>query len=975
MLKNKTSNHAKNSLKREYSSKHDQNKSNTTDILNSKDVCRSFRRTEIIGRGKFGVVYKGYHMKTKGVYAIKVLSLESDLDEVADIQREIQFLVSLKQVPNITRYYASYLKDTSLWIIMEYCAGGSVRTLLRPGKIDEKYIAVIMRELLVALHYIHKDNVIHRDIKAANLLITNEGNVKLCDFGVAAQLNQNTMRRQTMAGTPYWMAPEVIMEGISYDTKADIWSVGITAYEIATGNPPFCEMEALRAMQVISKSKPARLEGKNHDPLLKEFIAMCLDEDPQERPTADKLLHESAFIKHYKNTHTSVLKELISRYLLFRDKYANAYNDSKEMEEEVKKENEVEENIDLKWDFDSLSSRDYILENDINIDDIPEETGLEEAGHYNFAYPDEELYLSTKGISNINGYITSSQNLPNGISNTHVFSTNNNQTHGNPPLNTNTQIFTNAPTNTNGNVYTQSNNTITRLGSIATKTNNNLNKTARILTRNQIQTNGKAIMTNRITNTQAMPPSMLESRATKELLQLFDEGDDRVDNNANGDELNHNSKNIISPTIITPSVAPEQIEIPSELPESTIATKSTNVSRRPTLTANKTPSPNKKTVVRSASSPIKRNIGLVPSLPPIDTKNIASPNLCILKDGNEEQTLLHMPLPTSAVSSNLLENAGINNQSSTNVTLNGNVLSSSTSSTNTTNAITNNGNTTSINNNINNLTISTSNFPNNQVNQFGFDPSEASSAPVAMTPISEKVPDLPGFNLLSNSTTKINQTANRLRSTTRTELPVATSVLNASTTHSISNHVNGISNSSSTISVPSSTTNSTATIPTISTTATTTTTISGTNTTASITATNTTTSTTTNNNTNILSNNNLSASNSNISGNVTNTSLPILSPSLINSNNNEPIMTSSNSFINNISSNTSTSNSNNNNDISGNNTNPFQINSSSTVTSSTTLNSATIEDAENNNVSHSGSKMIMNPPPRTLAMEMFLIMT
>ena len=378
------------------------------------DVCSSFKRTEVIGRGKFGIVYKGYHMKTKHVYAIKVLNLDSESDEVEDVQREIQFLASLKQVTNITRYYGSYLKGTNLWIIMEYCAGGSLRTLLRPGKIDEKYIGVIMRELLTALQYVHKDNVIHRDIKAANVLITNEGKVKLCDFGVAAQLNQTSLRRQTMAGTPYWMAPEVIMEGVYYDTKVDIWSLGITAYEIATGNPPYCEIEALRAMQLISKSKPARLEGRNYSSLLKEFIALCLDEDPKERLSAEEL-HKSKFIRAHRSTSTSVLKELISIYLLFRDKTNSARESAFLADDGIPKENNEakkstilehlseaavngsEDIVDVKWDFDSLSSSDYIIENDINIDAIPEEATVDwsrpDTDQFNYAYPDEEPYF------------------------------------------------------------------------------------------------------------------------------------------------------------------------------------------------------------------------------------------------------------------------------------------------------------------------------------------------------------------------------------------------------------------------------------------------------------------------------------------------------------------------------------------------------------------------------------------------------
>lgn len=384
-----------------------------------QDVNAIFRRTEVIGRGKFGIVYKGYNIKTKQIYAIKVLNLDSDSDEVEDVQREIQFLASLKQMPNITRYYGSYLQNTSLWIIMEYCAGGSLRSLLRPGKIDEKYIGVIMRELLIAFSFIHKDNIIHRDIKAANVLISNDGSVKLCDFGVAAQLNQASNRRQTMAGTPYWMAPEVIMDGVYYDTKADIWSLGITAYEIATGNPPYCEIEALRVMQLITKSKPPRLEGKSYSPALKEFIALCLDEDANERPTADDLL-KSKFIRLHKTTPTSILKELITRYLLFRDKTKRDSLNTNVDGGDTKLDNRIEgdrksivsgvgddseEDIDMKWDFDSLSSADYIVENNINIDNITNDANYwtnEQHENLNYAYPEEDQYMYYQTNNNAN---------------------------------------------------------------------------------------------------------------------------------------------------------------------------------------------------------------------------------------------------------------------------------------------------------------------------------------------------------------------------------------------------------------------------------------------------------------------------------------------------------------------------------------------------------------------------------------------
>lgn len=299
-------------------------KSQSKDIARMKapNVLNIFKRTEVIGRGKFGVVYKGYHMKTKHVYAIKVLNLDSNEDEIEDVQQEIKFLSSSRNIQNVTKYYGSYLLDTKLWIIMEYCAGGSLRTLLRAGVLNDEMIGVIFRELLYAVSAIHHDKLIHRDIKAANVLISYDGKVKLCDFGVAAKLTQTRPRRQSLAGTPFWMAPEVITESSTYDSKADIWSLGITVFESATGNPPYCDVDAMRAMQMIAKNKPPRLEGKQYSSDLKEFVALCLDENPYERSSASELL-KSQFILKYSSVKVSVLKELIVRYNNYKTKNKN----------------------------------------------------------------------------------------------------------------------------------------------------------------------------------------------------------------------------------------------------------------------------------------------------------------------------------------------------------------------------------------------------------------------------------------------------------------------------------------------------------------------------------------------------------------------------------------------------------------------------------------------------------------------------
>lgn len=186
---------------------------------------------------------------------------------------------------------------------------------MKAGPVQERHLAVVMRETLVALDYIHKAGIIHRDIKAANILVTRSGQPMLCDFGVAASFVQGGTRgkRSTLIGTPYWMAPEVISEGRTYDYKADIWSLGITAIEIATGNPPHAEQDQQRVIAMIPKSKPPRLPEGPYSPALREFVAACLDEDANARLPAEEL-SRTKFIRACAKTPTSVLRELLAQY-------------------------------------------------------------------------------------------------------------------------------------------------------------------------------------------------------------------------------------------------------------------------------------------------------------------------------------------------------------------------------------------------------------------------------------------------------------------------------------------------------------------------------------------------------------------------------------------------------------------------------------------------------------------------------------
>uniref|UniRef100_A0A671YRB7 Myosin IIIB n=1 Tax=Sparus aurata TaxID=8175 RepID=A0A671YRB7_SPAAU len=302
-------------------------KSSMIGMENLGDPSGNWDIVETIGKGTYGKVYRVTNKKDGSQAAVKVLDPINDVDE--EIEAEYNILRSLSNHPNVVKFFGMFYKSDNqaggqLWLVLELCNGGSVTELIkglliRGQRLQEPVISYILYSALLGLQHLHNNRIIHRDVKGNNILLTTEGGVKLVDFGVSAQLTSARLRRNTSVGTPFWMAPEVIaceqQYDYSYDARCDVWSLGITAIELADGDPPLAEMHPVKALFKIPRNpSPTLRNPEEWCRSFNYFISQCLIKDFEARPSVTHLL-EHPFIKQAQGKDVALQQQLAALIL------------------------------------------------------------------------------------------------------------------------------------------------------------------------------------------------------------------------------------------------------------------------------------------------------------------------------------------------------------------------------------------------------------------------------------------------------------------------------------------------------------------------------------------------------------------------------------------------------------------------------------------------------------------------------------
>ncbi|GAA0154506.1 non-receptor serine/threonine protein kinase [Lithospermum erythrorhizon] len=353
--------------------------------VNSDD----YKLLEEVGYGASAVVHRAIYLPFNQVVAVKCLDLDRCNVNLDDIRREAQTMVLIDH-PNVIKAFCSFVVDHNLWVVMPFMAEGSCLHLMKtayPDGFEESAIGSILKDTLRALEYLHREGHIHRDVKAGNILLDSNGDIKLGDFGVSACMFDTGDRqrsRNTFVGTPCWMAPEVLQPGTGYDFKADIWSFGITALELAHGHAPFSKYPPMKVLLMTIQNAPPGLDydrDKKFSKSFKEMVAMCLVKDQNKRPTAEKLLKHS-FFKHTKPPALSVKKLFAGlpplwdrvKALQLKDAAQLALKRMPSSEEEALSQTEYQRGVS-EWNFDleDLKFQASLVQDEDDIQESKEE--------------------------------------------------------------------------------------------------------------------------------------------------------------------------------------------------------------------------------------------------------------------------------------------------------------------------------------------------------------------------------------------------------------------------------------------------------------------------------------------------------------------------------------------------------------------------------------------------------------------------